>query len=64
MNSIVGALRFFFAHTLDRPDLARKLIRTKQVRKIPVVLTMAEVNPLIRPPSSRLSRFARAAAAP
>jgi site-specific recombinase XerD len=25
MNSIVAALRFFFTHTLDRPDLARKL---------------------------------------
>ena len=31
----------------DRPDLARKLIRTKQVRKIPVVLTMAEVKRLL-----------------
>ena len=47
MNSTVGALRFFFTHTLDRPDLARKLIRTKQVRKIPVVLTMAEVKRLL-----------------
>src|SRR3546814_3784763 len=47
MNSIVGALRFFCTHTLDRPDLARKLIRTKQVRKIPVVLTMAEVKRLL-----------------
>ncbi|WP_293966921.1 phage integrase N-terminal SAM-like domain-containing protein [Sphingopyxis sp.] len=47
MNSIVGALRFFFTHTLDRPDLARKLIRAKQVRKIPVVLTMAEVKRLL-----------------
>ena len=47
MNSIVGALRFFFTHTLDRPDLARKLIRTRQVRKIPVVLTMAEVRRLL-----------------
>ena len=47
MNSIVGALRFFFTHTLDRPDLARKLIRTRQVRKIPVVLTMAEVKRLL-----------------
>jgi hypothetical protein len=35
MNSIVGALRFIFTHTLDRPDLARKLVRTRQVRKIP-----------------------------
>ena len=27
MNSIVSALRFFFTHTVDRPDLARKLVR-------------------------------------
>src|SRR3978361_683036 len=27
MNSIVAALRFFFTQTLDRPDLARRLIR-------------------------------------
>ena len=27
MNSIVSALRFFFTHTLDRPDLSRKLVR-------------------------------------
>ncbi|MGP8026794.1 MAG: site-specific integrase [Acidocella sp.] len=27
MNSIVSALRFFFAITVDRPDLARKLVR-------------------------------------
>ena len=27
MNSIVSALRFFFTHTIDRPDLARGLIR-------------------------------------
>ncbi|AJA08541.1 phage integrase [Sphingopyxis fribergensis] len=47
MNSIVGALRFFFTHTLDRPDLARKLIRTKHARKIPVVLTMADVKRLL-----------------
>jgi site-specific recombinase XerD len=47
MNSVVSALRFLFTHTLDRPDLARKLIRTKQVRKIPVVLTMAEVARLL-----------------
>ena len=26
MNSIVSALRFFFTHTIDRPDLSRKLI--------------------------------------
>jgi hypothetical protein len=27
MNSIVSALQFFFTHTIDRPDLARKVIR-------------------------------------
>src|SRR5215210_8725244 len=27
VNSIVAALRFFFTHTLDRADLARKLFR-------------------------------------
>lgn len=26
MNSIVSALRFFFTHTLDCPDLARRLV--------------------------------------
>ena len=38
MNSVVSALRFFFTHTLDRPDLARRLVRMKQMRKLPVVL--------------------------
>jgi integrase len=47
MNSIVAALRFFFTHTLDRPDLARKLVRTAHARKIPVVLTLAEVRRLL-----------------
>ncbi len=47
MNSIVAALRFFFTHTLDRPDLARKLVRTAHARKIPVVLTLAEVKRLL-----------------
>jgi len=27
MSSIVSALRFFFTHSVDRPDLARKLVR-------------------------------------
>lgn len=27
LNAIVSALRFFFTQTLDRPDLARKLVR-------------------------------------
>jgi integrase/recombinase XerD len=47
MNSIVAALRFFFTHTLDRPDLARKLVRTAHASKIPVVLTLDEVKRLL-----------------
>jgi integrase/recombinase XerD len=39
MNSIVSALRSFFTHTLDRPDLARRLVRVAQPRKPPVVLS-------------------------
>lgn len=40
-------MRFFFNHTLDRPDLARKLVRTVHARKIPVVLTLGEVKRLL-----------------
>lgn len=47
MNSIVSALRFFFLQTIDRPDLARKLIRMKRIRKLPVVLSPDEVARLL-----------------
>src|SRR5271156_5358481 len=47
MNSIVSALRFFFTHTIDRPDLARKLVRVKHARKLPVVLSRDEVARLL-----------------
>ncbi|HSR85339.1 MAG TPA: site-specific integrase [Streptosporangiaceae bacterium] len=47
MNSTVAALRFFFNHTADRPDLARKLIRFRYPRKLPVVLSPDEAARLI-----------------
>ena len=47
MNSAVAALRFFFNHTVDRPDLARKLIRLRYPRKMPVVLSPDEAGRLI-----------------
>ncbi len=47
MNSTVAALRFFFNHTADRPDLARKLIRLRYPRKLPVVLSPDEAARLI-----------------
>ncbi|WP_052507679.1 hypothetical protein [Sphingomonas hengshuiensis] len=42
-NSIVAALRFFFTHSLDQPEL----VRTAHARKIPVVLTLGEVKRLM-----------------
>lgn len=47
MNSIVSALRFFFTYTLDRPDLARKLVRTRHPRNLPIVLSRDEVARLL-----------------
>ena len=47
MNSIVSALRFFFTHTLDRPDLARRLVRVTHPRKLPAVLSPDEVVRLL-----------------
>jgi integrase/recombinase XerD len=47
MNSIVSALRFFFTQTLDRPDLARRLVRVSHPRKLPVVLSLDEVARLL-----------------
>jgi len=46
-NSIVSAPRFFFTHTVDRPDLARKLVRLAHPRKLPVVLSRDEVARLL-----------------
>lgn len=48
MNSIVAALRFFFTHTINRPDLARKLFRVAYPRKLPVVLSTYEVARLLQ----------------
>lgn len=48
MNSIVAALRFFFTHTLDRPDLSRKLFRVTYPRKLPMVLSPDEVARLLQ----------------
>src|ERR1700761_2817493 len=52
MNSIVSALRFFFTHTIDRPDLSRKLIRTVHPRNLPVVLSRDEVTRLLNATTS------------
>ena len=52
MNSIVSALRFFFTYTVDRPDLARRLIRVAHPRNLPVVLSRDEVARLLNATTS------------
>lgn len=47
LNGIVSALRFFFTHALDRPDLARRLVRLAYPRTLPVVLSRDEVARLL-----------------
>ena len=47
MNSIVSALRFFFTNTIDRPELARKLVHAPHPRNLPVVLSRDEVARLL-----------------
>lgn len=59
MNSIVSALRFFFTHTLDRPDLARKLVGLAHPRKLPVVLSRDEVARLLNATTCLTRRHCR-----
>ncbi|MDB5644333.1 tyrosine-type recombinase/integrase [Methylobacterium sp.] len=47
MNAIVSALRFFFVHTIERPDLARRLVRLNHPRPLPDVLSAEEVGRLL-----------------
>ncbi|WP_267425930.1 phage integrase N-terminal SAM-like domain-containing protein [Methylobacterium sp. GC_Met_2] len=47
LNSIVLALRFIFIHAIDRPDLARRLVRLAYPRTLPVALSRDEVVRLL-----------------
>jgi integrase/recombinase XerD len=47
INSAVSALRFLFGVTLERPDLVRRLTVVRQPRKLPLVLSVAEVALLL-----------------
>ena len=47
MNAVVSLLRFFFVQTIDRPDLARRLIRLRYPRSLPDVLSPGEVRRLL-----------------
>jgi hypothetical protein len=47
MNGAVAVLRFFFTKTCNRPEMARHLTVVRQPQKLPVVLTLEEVAPVI-----------------
>jgi site-specific recombinase XerD len=48
INSSVSALRFFFTATLDRPDLAQRLMVVRQPRRLPAVLSVEEITLLLQ----------------
>ena len=48
INTAVSALRFLFTVTLDRPELARRLTVVRQPRRLPSVLSVAEVALLLQ----------------
>lgn len=47
LNATLTGLKFFFEHTLDRPELLKKVKRVYEPRKIPEVLSVAEVTRLL-----------------
>jgi integrase/recombinase XerD len=47
INAAIAALRFFFAVTLERPDLVRHLTTVNKPRRAPVVLSQEEVARLL-----------------
>ncbi|ODT73277.1 MAG: hypothetical protein ABS75_00975 [Pelagibacterium sp. SCN 63-23] len=52
MNSVVSAVRFFFANILDRLDLDRKLVRVGRARNLPVILRRDDVARLLNATAS------------
>jgi hypothetical protein len=62
INAAIGALRFFFTVTLERPDLVRPLTTVNKPRKAPVVLSEEEVTRLLEAAPRRWSSTATAAA--
>ena len=47
INATLTGLKFFFEHTLDRGEVLRKISREYEPRKIPEVLSAAEVTRLL-----------------
>lgn len=48
LNAILTGLRFFFEITLDRPGVMRYTSHVHQPRKLPVILSVAEITQLLQ----------------
>ena len=47
INATITGMRFFFEHTLDRPEVMKKMSPVRVERKLPVVLSPKEVGRLL-----------------
>jgi len=47
INSTLSGLKFFFEHTLDRPETLKKIQRVYEPRKIPEILSVEEVTQVL-----------------
>ena len=47
INTTLTGLKFFFTHTLDQPEVLKRVSRVYEPRKIPAVLTVQEVTRLL-----------------
>ncbi len=62
LNAIVTGLRFFFEVTLDRPQAMKKMSHVHKPQKLPVVLSVEEVNRLLQAAANLKHRAALAVA--
>ena len=62
LNATVTGLRFFFEVTLDRPQAMKKMSHVHKPQKLPVVLSVEEVNRLLQAAANLKHRAALAVA--
>ena len=62
INATLSGLTFFFTHTLDRPELLKRVQRVYEPRKIPEVLSVQEVTRVLDAAGSLRNKAALAVA--
>ncbi len=62
LNATITGLRFFFEVTLDRPQAMKKMSHVYKPQKLPVVLSVQEVNRLLQAAANLKHRAALAVA--